>query len=64
MSADWLAKGQTAPFALLFTLPADTVAGSYTARVSGEMNSGLAPSSPDLTPQNNTVVFSLTVPAA
>jgi hypothetical protein len=60
---DWLAAGEVRSFGLLFTLPADTPAGTYTARVHGDMNAGTATPPTDLTPQNNTVAFTVTVPA-
>lgn len=60
----WLASGESRSFALLFTLPADTPAGTYVARVHGDMNAGMITPPADLTPQNNTVAFTLTVPAA
>jgi hypothetical protein len=61
---DWLALGEVRSFGLLFTLPADTPAGTYVARVHGDMNAGTVTPPADETPQNNTVVFALTVPAA
>jgi hypothetical protein len=60
---DWLAKGETRQFALLFTLPGTTPAGTYTVRVHGDMNAGTEPPPADLTPGNNTVVFTVVVPA-
>jgi len=61
---DYLTSGEVRSFALLFTLPADTAAGTYVARVHGDMNAGTVTAPADLTPQNNTVAFTLTVPAA
>jgi hypothetical protein len=61
---DYLADGDVRSFALLFTLPADTAAATYVARVHGDMNAGTGTAPADLTPQNNTVAFTLTVPAA
>jgi hypothetical protein len=60
----WLAKGEVRSFGLLFTLPADTPAGTYVARVHGDMNAGTGTPPVDVTPQNNTVAFTVTVPAA
>ncbi len=61
---DWMAKGEVRSFALLFTLPAETAAGTYLARVHGDLSSRLASPVTDLTPQDNTVVFTVVVPAA
>jgi hypothetical protein len=61
---DYLTAGEVRSFAVLFTLPADTAAGTYVARVHGDMNAGTGTAPADLTPQNNTVAFTLTVPAA
>ena len=60
---DWLAKGEARQFALLFTLPGTTPAGTYTVRVHGDMNAGMASTPADLTPGDNTVVFTVVVPA-
>jgi len=61
---DWLAAGESRSFAVLFTLPADTPAGTYVVQIHGDMNAGTGTPPADLTPQNNTVVFTVTVPAA
>jgi len=63
-SDGWLAKGETQRFALLFSLPATTAAGTYHTQVHGDMNAGTPTPPADLTPQNNTVAFAVTVPAA
>jgi hypothetical protein len=60
---DWLASGETRQFALLFTPPDTTPAGIYTVRVHGDLNAGTEPPPADLTPGNNTVVFTVVVPA-
>jgi hypothetical protein len=60
----WLVKGEVETFALLLALPADTPAGSYQARVEGSMSRGLAAPPTDSTPQDNTVLYTLHVPAA
>lgn len=61
---DYLASGEVRSFAVLFTLPADTAAGTYVVRVHGDMTTDTATPPADRTPLNNAVGFTVTVPAA
>lgn len=59
--SDWMAKGEVRNFAL-FTMPAEIPAGTHLVQASGFM--GLrGEAAVDLTPENNIVDFTVTVPA-
>lgn len=63
IAGDWMAKGEVRDFAVLFTMPAETAAGTYLAQVHGAMFMTGAPLA-DLTPQDNIVDFPVVVPTA
>lgn len=59
-----LVKGDVRYFALLIRMPPETAAGTYQVQTHAETHLDFAPPPVDVTPQDNTVDFTVVVPAA
>lgn len=61
---NWWVKGEVRQFALRITLPPETAAGAYRVEAHGTMALSFVDVITDVRPQDNTVAFTVIVPAA
>jgi hypothetical protein len=64
IDGSWASLGETRSFAVLFTMPADTAAGTYSATMTSAMNANTGGEPADATPADNAVTASFVIPVA